>query len=88
MNDQPTENDLAALRAVAEDPLVAPSKRVEARKQLRAYREQAEAMEGAAAAARRLRSKIAACRRLTWREFTAARAFGLLKLPDDIEDGA
>lgn len=85
--DAMTDIDLAALRAVAEDPFVAPSERVQARKQLRAYREQAEAAEGAAGAARRIRAKLAAGRDLTWREFVAARAMGLLKLRDD-EDGA
>lgn len=78
--------DLDALRADAENPLIAPSRRVQARKALKVYREQAEAAEGAAGAARRIRAKIAAGRELTWREFAAARAMGLLKLRDEDEE--
>lgn len=73
-----TEAALAALGAIAEDPLVAPSKRVEARKALRAYRDAVAEAEGAARAARRLRAAITSGRPLTWREIAAARAMGLL----------
>lgn len=75
--------DLGRLRAVAEDPLVRPSLRVQARKVLRAYREQAEAAEGAAKAIQRLRAKIAAGRDLTWREAATARAMGLMGAEDE-----
>lgn len=78
-----TAIDLAALRAVAEDPLVAPSERVEARKALRAYREaQAEAAT-AASGMRRIRAKIAAGRDLTGAEIATARAMGLLDGRDE-----
>lgn len=70
--------DLATLRIIAEDPLVAPSKRVEARKALRAYRDAVAEAEGAARAAWRLKAKIARCLPMTWREIAAARAMGLM----------
>lgn len=73
-----TDIDFAALRAVAENPLVAPSKRVEARKALRAYREaQAEAAT-AASGMRRIRTKIATGGDLTGAEAATATAMGLL----------
>lgn len=75
--------DLDRLRAVAEDPLVRPSERVQARKVLRAYREQAEAAEGAAKAMQRLRAKLAAGVQLTWREAATARAMGLMRDDDE-----
>lgn len=78
-----TALDLAALRAVAEDPLVAPSKRVEARKALWAYRDAVAEAEGAARAARRLKAKIARGWPMTWREIAAARAMGLLVEDDE-----
>ena len=80
-----TDTDLAALRAVAENPLVAPSVRVEARKALRAYREAQAQAEAATAASgmRRIRAKIAAGRDLTGAETATARAMALLDGRDE-----
>lgn len=77
-----TEDQLAQLRAVAEDPLIAPSKRVEARTILKTL---AREQEGArdSALRRRLQAKIRAGRDLPWRERAVARQLGLIPGRDD-----
>lgn len=72
-----TADELARLRAVAEDPLIAPSKRVEARTILKAL---AHAQEEAhdIDLRRLLAAKIRTGQALSWRERTQARNLKLL----------
>lgn len=77
-----TDDQLAQLRAVAEDPLIAPSKRVEARTILKTLaREQEDARDGELRG--RLQAKIRAGRDLTWRERAVARQLGLVAGRED-----
>lgn len=72
-----TDDQLARLRAVAEDPFVAPSKRIEARtilKQIRRLKEGAESDR----LRRELQRKIAAGHDLAWRERAIAQELGLI----------
>lgn len=72
-----TDEQLDRLRAVAEDPLIAPSKRVEARKLLKAWREEHEAARDAELRCRLL-AKLRSGRDLTWRERAVAQRLGLV----------
>lgn len=78
MSDALADPDLAALRAIAENPLIAPSKRVEARKVLREYREQQREAMTSKQLAQRIRDKLRRGFPLGWREAGIARELGLL----------
>lgn len=70
-------DELARLKAIAEDPLIAPSKRVEARTILKAWRRaQDEARDSGLR--RRLQAKIRDGEELSWRERIQAQEMGLL----------
>lgn len=79
VHDNPiTDDQLARLRAVAEDPMIAPSKRVEARALLKAWREEQDKARGVDVR-RRLQEKIRTGRHLSWRERAVARELGLIE---------
>lgn len=73
-----TDDQLARLRAIAEDPFIAPSKRIEARSLLKAWREEQDKARGVDVR-RRLQDKIRTGRHLSWRERAVAREMGLLE---------
>lgn len=78
MGDTMQAADLEALKAVAEDPFIAPSKRVAARKILREHRANQMAAQGDRAIKAALQAKVAQGEPMTWRERQLARDLGLV----------
>lgn len=75
-----TEDQLAALWTIAEDPLAVPSRRVEARKLLKAWRDAHDDARGAELR-RRIQDAKRSGRGLTWRERAIAVKLGMIR-PD------